>query len=121
MKLLRAILRLRKRYQYCQFFTFGSRLPCMKKWLPFALFLLICISAQSQTAKPSYSIDRSRMLFHDNIDKEQIKLFTQPGSYIRGYLPLTKDEAINTQIQYAMIDKVDALQQQIELDSILSD
>ncbi len=90
------------------------------------LFLLLLIlvpilQAGAQTAVPKYAIDRGRVMFHENIDKEQRKLYTQPGSYIKGYIPITKDEAFNGQVRYAVLDKVDDMQMEIELDSVLKD
>lgn len=92
----------------------------MNKLLPFLLIIAASV-AKAQTAAPLYSIDRSRVLFHENIDKEQKKLFIQPGSHVRGYIPLSKDEAFNAQVRFAMLDKVDELQQSIELDTLLKD
>lgn len=93
----------------------------MKKLLPVVLLATFSQFLQAQTAAPRYSIDRGRMIFHENIDKEQKKLYTQPGSYIKGYIPLTKDEAFNGQVKYAVLDQVDEIQQMIELDSALKD
>lgn len=93
----------------------------MKKLM--TLMFLVCSSifAGAQTAAPSYVIERSRLLFHENIDREQLKLYQQPGSHIRGYIPLTNDEAFNSQVKHSLIDKVDEIQQSVEEDSLLRD
>lgn len=93
----------------------------MKKLISFILLLVLVQQINAQTAAPLYAIDRGRVLFHENIDKEQKKLYTQPGSYYKGYIPLTKDEAFNAQVKFAVLDQVDDMQQHIELDSVLKD
>ncbi|ULQ52504.1 hypothetical protein [Flavihumibacter fluvii] len=93
----------------------------MNKLFPFVVLVLLAQFLNAQTAAPMYSIDRGRLIFHENIDKEQKKLYTQPGSYIKGYIPITKDEAFNGQVKYAVLEQVDELQQNIELDSALKD
>ena len=93
----------------------------MKKLLPIAILAIYSQILTAQTAAPMYSIDRGRVIFHENIDKEQKKLYTQPGSYVRGYIPITKDEAFNGQVKYALLDQVDELQQNLELDGTLKD
>jgi hypothetical protein len=93
----------------------------MKKLIILAHSVLFAFAVQSQTVAPAYSIERGRLLFHENIDKEQKKLYIQPGSYVKGYIPLTRDEAFNAQVKYALLDKVDAIQASIELDSVLRD
>ena len=98
----------------------NRRPMAMYKLLPLLLVLTGPV-AKSQTAMPPYSIDRSRVIFHENIDREQKKLFTQPGSHVRGYIPVSKDEAFNGQVRFAMLDKVDDLQQLIELDTLIRD
>ena len=93
----------------------------MNKLLSILFCLLFGLSAGAQNAAPRYSIDRGRVIFHENIDKEQKKLYQQPGSFIKGYIPLSKDEAFNSQVHYAVIDQVDEMQMEIELDTLLKD
>ncbi|MBZ5858098.1 hypothetical protein [Flavihumibacter profundi] len=93
----------------------------MKKLISFILLVILFQHISAQTSAPVYAIDRGRLIFHENIDKEQKKLYTQPGSYIRGYIPITKDEAFNGQVKYAVLEMVDDMQQNIELDSALKD
>jgi hypothetical protein len=121
MKLLRVSIRY---YNVMTFLLLGVLLCTrisMNKLLPILLLVLFASILQAQTAAPMYSIDRGRVIFHENVDKEQKKLFIQPGSYIKGYIPVSKDEAFNLQVRYAMLDQVDELQQNIELDSALKD
>ncbi|MBC6490913.1 hypothetical protein ACFSQD_15885 [Flavihumibacter stibioxidans] len=101
----------------------------MMKLLPFVLLAFTAQGVKSQTAAsayaavpvPSYQVERSRVIFHENIDREQKKLYQQPGSHIRGYIPLTKDETFNNQVKFALIDHLDAIQESVELDSLLKD
>ncbi|ULQ56360.1 hypothetical protein KJS94_17050 [Flavihumibacter rivuli] len=88
------------------------------------LFLLLFGSASAglaQAGRPDYPVDKGRLLFHENLDKEQEKLFNFNGAKVRGIVPLGHDESINSQIRYALTDQVDALQKQFELDSALGD
>ncbi|HEY8398665.1 MAG TPA: hypothetical protein VIK80_12045 [Flavihumibacter sp.] len=101
----------------------------MNKLLPFLCLVLSGLGSFAQTSaspyqglpKPGYPVERSRVIFHENIDKEQAKLFQQPGSYIKGYIPLMKDESINMAVRFAMIDQFDEIQKSVELDSLLKD
>lgn len=101
----------------------------MNKLLPLTVFVVASLTGWAQTSanayqalpKAAYPVDRSRVIFHENIDKEQLKLFQQPGSYIKGYIPVSKDESINTAVRYAMVDQLDELQKKVELDSSLKD
>jgi hypothetical protein len=83
-------------------------------------FLLIPLITAAQTkAQPPYAypftVARDRMLWHDNVDKEQRKLISSSGT-----VQLTKDESINLQIEDALIRKLDRLQEKLEGDSTLT-
>ena len=93
----------------------------MNKLLSIPFFLYFGLTAVAQNAVPRYTIDRGRVIFHENIDKEQKKLYQQPGSYFKGYIPLSKDEAFNSQVHYSIIDQVDEMQMDIEIDTLLKD
>lgn len=101
----------------------------MNKLIPFSSLVLASLGSIAQTsasgfqAMPAatYPVERSRVIFHENIDREQKKLFQQPGSYVKGYIPLSKDETINTAVRYAMVDQLDVIQKSVELDSLLKD
>ena len=71
----------------------------------------------AQTSYPNsypFVVARDRMLFHDNVDKEQKKLLKD------GSVRITRDESINLQIEDALIRRLDEYQEEIELDSTLS-
>src|SRR5215210_1100730 len=78
------------------------------------LYLLFFGSAAlAQTSYP-FIVAKDRMLFHDNVDREQRKLLKD------GTVQLSKDESINLQIEDAMIRRLDDFQEQIENDSSLT-
>lgn len=88
----------------------------MKPFIP-TLFLLLqsfWLTAQTQSPYP-FKVAMERMIWHDNIDKQQKKLL-QGGDVAK----LTDDESVNLQITDAMIRQVDELQEQIETDSTLN-
>lgn len=62
-----------------------------------------------------FKIAKERLLWHDGVDKQQRKLIQDDGQ-----VKISTDESINLQIADAMIRKVDELQQQVELDSIIT-
>ena len=85
----------------------------------FLLFLLIIgIHARTQPSSYPFKVQQDRMLWHDNIDKEQKRLLALDGK-ADDSLRLSKDENINLEIADAMIRQVDGLQEKIELDSVL--
>lgn len=88
------------------------------------LFLLLLVLTPLVTvaqtkAQPPYAypfaVARDRMLWHDNVDKEQRRLVTATGA-----VQLAKDESINLQIEDAFIRKLDQFQEKLENDSTLS-
>jgi hypothetical protein len=87
----------------------------MRRNLLMLLFYLL-IPVYHLLAQTSYPfvVARDRMLFHDNVDKEQKKLLKE------GTVKFSKDESINLQIEDALIRRLDEFQEQIETDSILS-
>jgi len=77
-------------------------------------FLLIPVfHLLAQTSYP-FVVAKDRMLFHDNVDKEQKKLLKN------GSVTFSKDESINLQIEDALIRQLDEFQAQIETDSVLT-
>ena len=74
-----------------------------------------------QAQPPAYRFvpDKGRILFHDKVDAEQRKIEDMDGKKDNA-ITLSKDPTVNGQIEYALLDRVDELQQKIELDSILS-
>lgn len=87
----------------------------MKPFIPIISLLLLpgqVILAQSAA---TFKIAKERSLWHDNIDKEQARVFQQKGSERPN-----PDSTIILQIGDAMTRKVDVIQGQIEVDSTLS-
>jgi len=94
----------------------------MKQILSLALMFPIAIIGICAHAQPSsypFKVQQDRMLWHDNIDKQQKRLLGLDGKPDDS-LHVSKDENINLEIADAMIRQVDDLQEKIELDSTLS-
>jgi hypothetical protein len=95
----------------------------LRSILPAALSVLITLSSFTGTAQTSvypYKVAQDRMLWHDNVDKEQQKLIIAGGGRHDSVIRLAKDETVNLQITDALVRQVDELQQQIEFDSALN-
>src|SRR5882757_9841294 len=91
--------------------------------LPAVLSVLMITSSlvgAAQTNAYPYKVAQDRMLWHDNVDKEQQKLVIAGGGKYDGLIRLSKDETVNLQVTDALIRQVDELQQQIEFDSTLN-
>ena len=94
----------------------------MKQFLRVAPALILCHFALGLYAQPNsypYKVDQTRMLWHDNIDKQQKRLLALDGKSDDS-ITMSKDENINLQIGDALIRQVDDLQKQIELDSTMA-
>src|SRR5687768_565204 len=87
----------------------------MKLYIPFASLLLLLSgpSALSQ-ATSSFKIAMERVLWHDNIDKQQGKL-VPPGG-----VKISPDESVNLQITDALLRRVDEVQTEYERDSTMT-
>ena len=77
------------------------------------------ITGFSQSTTYPFKVQQDRMLWHDNIDKEQKRLLALDG-VADDSIKLSKDERINQEITNALIRQVDDLQRQIEEDSVLT-
>src|SRR5258708_29287799 len=93
----------------------------------FTTFLLscvmICAVSSAALAQPNsypYRVAQDRMLWHDYVDKEQLRLLQLGGVRNDSIVRLSKDEAVNLEVTDALIRQVDELQEQIELDSTLN-
>ena len=75
--------------------------------------------AQSGAAMHAYKFEKTRLLWHDKIDKQQ-QLLQKLDGKDDGAITLSMNETVNQQIEYAMITEVDQLQEKIERDSSLS-
>lgn len=89
----------------------------MRLFLLVTLLLPLFSAAQNaaQTHIYPYAVARDRMLWHDNVDKEQRKLLGSNGT-----VQLTRDESINLQIEDALIRRLDQFQEKMELDSVMT-
>src|ERR1700694_2549853 len=88
-------------------------------FLAFGHAMVVPFIADAQTNAYPYKVAQDRMLWHDNVDKQQkhlLELHGKDDSLIR----LGKDENVNLQVSDALIRRVDELQQRIEFDSTLN-
>lgn len=80
------------------------------------LFTVLAFIGLQQCVLPqngyNYVVARERMLFHDNVDKQQKKLLEADGS-----IKIVPDESINLQVADAIIRGVDDIQASLESDS----
>lgn len=68
---------------------------------------------------PSYNMEKSRyVLWQDKIDREQTRLL-KVGGKDDDAIHISRDETVNTHIEFALIKGIDELQKSIELDSVL--
>src|SRR6202000_1185982 len=90
--------------------------------LGFSLCLVFAgtLKALAQPNSYPYKVAQDRMLWHDNVDKEQQRLIILGGGKEDSIIRLSKDEAVNLQITDALCRRVDELQEQIEFDSTLN-
>lgn len=93
------------------------------KYILHLLYLFFGVLAltfvHAQPASYPFKVQQDRMLWHDNIDKQQKRLLALDGK-ADDSLNLVKDQNINLEIADAMIRRVDGLQEQIEEDSTLT-
>jgi hypothetical protein len=94
----------------------------MMKQILLSIIVVFCtiVSAAGQYNPPKYTVDKSRQLFHELVDRAQKRLLSIAGSTTDGIVNLSDDETVNVQIAYYMIAQVDELQQQIEADSAIA-
>jgi uncharacterized protein YsxB (DUF464 family) len=77
-----------------------------------AVMTFFAASGQRDTLSPC-AVERGRMIFHDNIDKEQLNALKADGradSLVR----LSGDEAVNAAVTYTIVNQVNTLQNRIE-------
>jgi len=84
------------------------------------LMMTFSLTGVAQTSIYPYKVAQDRMLWHDNVDKEQQKLIVAGGGKHDSLIRLAKDETVNLQITDALMRQVDELQQRIEFDSTLN-
>jgi hypothetical protein len=87
----------------------------MKPFLLSGAILLILGSAgQAQTSAYPFKVAMGRLLFHESIDKQQVKIISSSSGK-------DAEETVELQIGDAIGRRVDELQEQLEADSTLSD
>lgn len=77
------------------------------------VLLLVGTVGRTQTNTPPFKIAMQRVLWHENIDKQQVKV-------ISAISKMVPDESIALQITDALGRQVDELQMQLETDTVLS-
>lgn len=88
----------------------------MKKHIPLTfIFSLVLYSASFAQDNAPVKIATDRLLWHDNVDKQQKKLVNEEGA-----VKLSSDEAVNLHITGALIKRVDELQNNLEKDSTIT-
>src|SRR4249920_2279945 len=78
------------------------------------LSLLCCTYSVAQDTAP-IKIATDRLLWHDNIDKQQKRLLSEDGS-----VNLSPDISVNQTVTGALIKRVDEVQKEIETDSTIT-
>ncbi|HEX9509018.1 MAG TPA: hypothetical protein VF939_00950 [Puia sp.] len=78
------------------------------------------VKGRAQTSAYPYKVAQDRMLWHDNVDKEQQRLVILGGGKYDSVIRLSKDETVNYEVTDALVRQVDEIQQQIEFDSTLN-
>ena len=84
------------------------------------LLISLTLKGSAQTSAYPYKVAQDRMLWHDNVDKEQQRLVILGGGRYDSLIRLSKDETVNFQVTDALVRQVDEIQQQIEFDSTLN-
>ncbi|MBL0136800.1 MAG: hypothetical protein IPP79_23880 [Chitinophagaceae bacterium] len=84
-------------------------MKCLFLTASFVVFVANFLSAQD-TAPIKIATDR--LLWHENVDKQQQKLLNEEG-----VVALSEDPSINLHVKEALIHRVDELQRQLEIDS----
>ena len=84
------------------------------------LLTTFAVKGRTQTNAYPYKVAQDRMLWHDNVDKEQQRLVILGGGKYDSLIRLSKDETINYQVTDALVRQIDDIQQQIEFDSALN-
>jgi hypothetical protein len=85
-----------------------------------AFLTAFAVGGRAQTNAYPYKVAQDRMLWHDNVDKEQQRLVLSGGGRYDSVIRLSKDETINYQVTDALVRQIDEIQQQIEFDSTLN-
>jgi len=92
----------------------------LSNFLVLGLIVAAPIWGVAQPNAYTFKIAQDRMLWHDKVDQEQQRLVILGGGKYDSIIRLSKDETVNLQVTDAFGRRIDALQQQIELDSTLN-
>jgi hypothetical protein len=95
---------------------------CIVMLKAFPVCLVLIFSSVFVLAQPpayKFIPDKGRIIFHDKVDAQQ-KLIREMNGKHDNTISFSNDPAVNSQVEYALLDHVDELQQKIELDSTLS-
>jgi len=90
-----------------------------KVLLAYLMFMGCVLFVQAQPPAFRFVPDKGRVLFHDKVDAQQQRIKDMDGKKDDA-ITLSKDNTVNGQVEYAILDRVDELQQKIEQDSTLS-
>ncbi len=82
------------------------------------LFIFLPFFSTGQAASYKFISDNGRILFHDKVDAQQRRLEDLDGKK-DDFIALSRDSTVNASVTYALVDRVDRLQRDIELDSTL--
>lgn len=91
----------------------------MKKIVPVIGVLIGSLGMNAQAPAYRFVPDKGRILFHDKVDLQQERIKELDGKKDNS-ITLSADPTVNAQIEYAILDHVDELQQRIEQDSVLN-
>lgn len=91
----------------------------MKKIVPVIGVLIGSLGMNAQAPAYRFVPDKGRILFHDKVDLQQERIKELDGKKDNS-ITLSADPTVNVQIEYAILDHVDELQQRIEQDSVLN-
>lgn len=91
----------------------------MKKIVPLIWALSCSWVMYAQAPAYRFVPEKGRILFHDKVDLQQERIKELDGKKDNS-ITLYPDPSINAQIEYAVLDHVDELQQKIEQDTILN-
>lgn len=91
----------------------------MKKIVPVIGSLICSLGMFAQAPAYRFVPDKGRILFHDKVDLQQERIKELDGKKDNS-ITLSSDPTVNAQIEYALLDHVDELQQRIEQDSVLN-
>jgi len=86
-----------------------------------SLFLMtFSVKGRAQANAYPYKVAQDRMLWHDNVDKEQQRLVILGGGKYDSLYGFQRTRTSITKVTDALVRQIDEIQQQIEFDSTLN-